>query len=160
MISGCSSHKAEGVARGCDGHSKAFVSFLTIFFKMLCNCLACFVFQVLSVLVTCVISIYWDICSHGNASWHWEARSHTGGHCPDEEEEEGKGVVERGLCPPIATPLQRFALCHSTWSATRFLARASLTQQGPNHQRQHFSSLTVFHTPDEGTVNLRESPAL
>lgn len=70
---------AEGAAQGCDGHSKGFTCFLSVFLYMPCNRLACFVLQVLSVPVTRVMSIPQDICAHGSASRHWEVRSRPGG---------------------------------------------------------------------------------
>lgn len=153
VINGYSSHKAARMTQGCYGHSKAFAC-SSNFFKMLCNCLVHFVLQVLSVLVTCVISIYWDICPHGNVSWHWAVRSDPGGaQALSWWWEEGGKKCWWGLCPPNVTPsgVQR---CSWPWE------RAAQTQQGPRHQEEPLSSLTVFHTPHRGTVILRESPVV
>lgn len=58
-----------------------------------------------------------------------------------------------GLCPPNVTA-SGVQCCFWPWEG------AAQTQQGPRHQEEPFSSLTVFHTPHQGTVILRESPVV
>lgn len=82
---------------------------------MPCNCLACFVLQVLSVPVTRVRSIPEDICAHGSASRHWEVWWDTGIVLTIKRRAKVlvKEAVPSQHFPPAVVALSLHVVCHT-----------------------------------------------